>query len=114
MNFHIDPDISKSKTLPASFYRDPMVFEAIKEKIFLNSWQWIGDEYLIYDPQTISPFILLDGFLSEPMVLTKNKEKKIVKNLVKFLSFGSFFRVWKFFKFWLLKTNLVKNFDKFL
>ena len=77
MNFHIDPDISKSKTLPASFYRDPMVFEAIKEKIFLNSWQWIGDEYLIYDPQTISPFILLDGFLSEPMVLTKNKEKKI-------------------------------------
>lgn len=77
MNFHIDPDISKSETLPSSFYKDPTVFEATKEKIFLNSWQWVGDEHLISDSQSIFPFTLLDGFISEPMLLTKDREQKI-------------------------------------
>ena len=46
-NYNIDPDISKSETLPSSFYKDPNVFEDIKSKIFLKSWQWIGDTELV-------------------------------------------------------------------
>ncbi|CAI8350334.1 MAG: 2-halobenzoate 1,2-dioxygenase large subunit [Flavobacterium sp. SCGC AAA160-P02] len=77
MNFKIDSDITKAETLPASFYKDPLVFDAIKEKVFLNSWQWVGDENQIRKPQSVHPFILLDGFLTEPMVLTKDRENTI-------------------------------------
>lgn len=73
-NFNIDPDISKAETLPASFYNDQTLFEAIKEKVFLNSWQWIGDETLVTIRQSVHPFILLEDYLTEPMLLTKNSE----------------------------------------
>ena len=72
--FYIDDDIRKSKTLPASFYRDPNVFEEIREKIFYKSWQWIGHKGLLTDSNSVFPFILLDGFLTEPMVLTRRKK----------------------------------------
>tara|TARA_R110002073_G_scaffold103234_2_gene233738 strand:- start:37932 stop:39020 length:1089 start_codon:yes stop_codon:yes gene_type:complete len=75
--FYIDPDIKKAETLPASFYKDQTVFDALKEKVFLNSWQWIGDENLVRQPQSVYPFVLLDGFLTEPLLLTKDKEDSI-------------------------------------
>ncbi|HEY5687383.1 MAG TPA: SRPBCC family protein [Yeosuana sp.] len=75
--FYIHPDISKAETLPASFYRDNDLFETIKEKIFLKSWQWIGDETLVSKKQSAHPFVLLDGFLNEPILLTKDADNKI-------------------------------------
>lgn len=72
--FHIDPDISKAETLPASFYRDSEVFEAIKNKIFYTSWQWIGDKNLVRESQNSYPFVLLDEFLTEPLLLTKDAD----------------------------------------
>ena len=39
MKFKINSDITKAETLPATFYKDPVVFEIIKEKVFLKSWQ---------------------------------------------------------------------------
>jgi choline monooxygenase len=68
--YYIDPDIKKAETLPAKFYKDNATFEALKENVFLNSWQWIGDENLVALPQFVYPFVLLDG-------LTKNKEGEI-------------------------------------
>jgi len=75
--FNIDQDITKAETLPASFYKDESVFEIIKEKIFLKSWQWIGDENLVRQSQSVHPFVLLDSYLTEPMLLTKDKEEHI-------------------------------------
>lgn len=75
--FHIDPDISKSETLPASFYRNPEVFEALKNKVFYNSWQWIGDTNLVSESQNSHPFVLLDEFLTEPLLLTKDADDTI-------------------------------------
>lgn len=75
--FNIDPDITKAHTLPAAFYRDPVIFEAIKNDIFYKSWQWIGDETMIASPHQQHPFTLLDGYLTEPMVLTKDKNNEI-------------------------------------
>ena len=72
--FFIDPDIKKAETLPASFYKDQSVFNAIKEDVFLKTWQWIGDESLVKLPQSVHPFVLLDGYLTEPMVLTKDDD----------------------------------------
>ena len=68
--YHIDADISKARTLPASFYRDDSVFDKLKEKVFYRSWQWIGHKGLLSDGSSAYPFNLLDGFLTEPVVLT--------------------------------------------
>ncbi len=70
--FRIDSDIRKSQTLPASFYRDLSVFDDIREKIFYRSWQWIGHKGLLEEGNTAYPLILLDGFLTEPLLLTRD------------------------------------------
>ena len=70
--YFIDPDIRKASTLPAAFYRDPEAFEAIKTQIFYRSWQWIGDEGLLPAGPSAHPFVLLEGYLDEPMVLTRD------------------------------------------
>lgn len=77
MKLKIDSDIKKAETLPAQFYKDPEIFELIKQKVFLKSWQWVGDQNKVRQPQSVYPFVLLDGFLTEPMLLTKNKENTI-------------------------------------
>ncbi len=75
--YYVDSDITKAETLPASFYKNADTFEALKEKVFLNSWQWVGVEHQVPQPQSVHPFVLLNGYLTEPMVLTKNKEDEI-------------------------------------
>ena len=75
--FYIDPDIKKAETLPATFYKNQSVFNDLKENVFLKSWQWVGDENLVQLPQSVYPFVLLEGFLTEPLVLTKDKEGEI-------------------------------------
>jgi len=75
--FNINPDITKAETLPATFYKDQTVFEAIKEQVFLKSWQWIGDENLVPLQQSVCPFVLLDSYLTEPMLLTRDSNDTI-------------------------------------
>lgn len=75
--YHIHPDIKKAETLPAKFYKDAETFEDLKEDVFLKSWQFIGDENLVRLPQSVHPFVLLDGFLTEPMLLTRDKDEHI-------------------------------------
>jgi len=60
--------------LPASFYRDDATFEKIKEQVFYRSWQWIGHKTLLEEGQNAYPFTLLDGFLTEPALLTRDAE----------------------------------------
>ena len=72
LNFSIDPDIRKAATLPDSFYRDASVFEALREKVFYRTWQWIGDDRKLAEKGAALPFTLLEGFLDEPMVLTRD------------------------------------------
>lgn len=75
--FHIDSDITKAETLPATFYKEQRVFDDLKDKVFLKSWQWIGDEHQVALSPSVHPFVLLDGFLTEPMVLTKDNDDHI-------------------------------------
>jgi len=77
MKYIINSDIKKAETLPASFYKDQAVFEALKKAVFLNSWQWVGNENLVKLPQTAHPFVLLEGFLTEPMLLVRDKDGEI-------------------------------------
>jgi len=75
--FHVDSDIRKAETLPAAFYRDSEVFDRIRERIFLKTWQFAGDENLVKLPGSVYPFVLLDNFLTEPMVLTRDKDGEL-------------------------------------
>ena len=75
--FNIHKDISKAETLPSSFYKNHDIFEQVKEKIFLKSWQWLGDNSSLKLTNSIQPLTLLDGFLTEPILLTRNDEGKI-------------------------------------
>lgn len=75
--FFVDPDITKANTLPADFYKNPAVFERIKNNIFLKSWQWLGDVQQVPAANTVHPFVLLPHFLNEPMVLSKDANEAI-------------------------------------
>lgn len=75
--FFIDADIAKAKTIHTDFYTQENFYDAAKEKIFANSWQFIGDTDCIKNPGDTYPFILLENFLNEPLLLTKDKENKL-------------------------------------
>jgi choline monooxygenase len=75
--FHIDPDISKAKTLHTDFYTDPDLFEESREKVFAISWQYIGDRTLVSRPGSCYPFTLLENFLNEPLLLTKDSDHQL-------------------------------------
>ena len=75
--FNIDPDISRARTLSTDFYTVPEYYAEAKEKIFSRSWQFIGDKDFVREPGQCHPVTLLEGFLDEPLVLTKDKENSI-------------------------------------
>ncbi|RME01505.1 MAG: aromatic ring-hydroxylating dioxygenase subunit alpha, partial [Bacteroidetes bacterium] len=62
MNIH--PEIGKSSTLPASFYREPAIFEQVKEKVFASSWLYMADRTALDGLNNAHPFTLLPGVLN--------------------------------------------------
>lgn len=76
-SFTVDPDIAKAKTLSTEFYTDSQYYHDAKEKIFSQTWQFAGDTSLVSDPGQCYPFTLLENYLDEPLVLTKDKENNI-------------------------------------
>jgi choline monooxygenase len=76
-DFFVDPDIAKAKTISTDFYTGQNYFELSKEKIFANSWQLIGDTDKVKEPSSAYPFTLLENYLNEPLLLTKDKEGKL-------------------------------------
>ena len=75
--FFIDPDIKKAETLPAEFYRSSEIFEQAKNDVFASSWQFVGDTDLVKIPGQVHPFNLLEGYLDEPLLLTRDNEDNI-------------------------------------
>lgn len=71
--FNIDPSIAKAKTLSTEFYLNPKNFEEAKEKIFANAWHFIGDTDQVKDPGWVTPVNLLEGYINEPLVLSRDK-----------------------------------------
>lgn len=71
--FYVHPLIEKASTLPALFYRDPAVFKAMPERIFRPSWQVIPPANLPQEAEKAVAFSLLDGFLSTPLLISKDE-----------------------------------------
>jgi choline monooxygenase len=76
-SFTVDPNIAKAKTLSTDFYTDSKYYAEAKEKIFSQAWQFVGDTSLISEPGQCHPFILLESYLDEPLLLTRDKDNGI-------------------------------------
>ena len=75
--FFVDPNIAKAHTLHTDFYSDPELFQVIKQKIFSVTWQFITDTHELKEPGSCYPVTLLENYLDEPLLLTKDKEDKL-------------------------------------
>ena len=79
--FQVSDDISVAKTLSSDFYTETDIFEQSKETIFTNSWQLISHNSILNNT-TQYPFSFLDGFINEPLVITKqNNNVKCYSNI---------------------------------
>ncbi len=77
MAFSVDSDITQAKTLDTDFYLKEEFLQQSKEKIFSNSWQFIGDTDQVKDKGWVTPVNLLEDFMDEPLVISKDKNEKL-------------------------------------
>ncbi len=75
--FFIDKNIAKARTLDTSYYTSQQYFDSSKEKIFADTWQFIGDADKVKDAGCAYPFTLLEDYISEPLLLAKDKNNKL-------------------------------------
>ena len=75
--FSVDENIARAKTLDTSFYTSLELFETIKERLFASSWQFIGSTELIRNNGDVYPFYLLENYLDEPLMLTRDKNNTV-------------------------------------
>jgi choline monooxygenase len=73
MAYAVDPDISRARTLDASFYASEEAFAQAREKVFARTWQWLGDARDVQAPGSLSPRTLLPGLLDEPLLLARDR-----------------------------------------
>ncbi len=73
----IHPDITKAETLPTEFYSGRESFEESKEKIFAKSWQFAASLEEVKIPGQTFPFTLLQGYLDEPLLLTRDADDQL-------------------------------------
>ena len=75
--FFVHPDIAEAKTLDKSFYLNPEYFALSRDKLFRRSWLWLCHNADLDSPNNCKPATLMDGFLDEPVLITKTAEGKM-------------------------------------
>ncbi len=73
----INKDINKANTLKGEFYKTESSLNNCKDLIFSKTWQLICEEAKVPLSNNAWPFLFMDGFIEEPLVLVKNKENEI-------------------------------------
>jgi choline monooxygenase len=74
---YVDANIAKAKTIATDIYTSPLYLELAKEKIFAPSWQFVGTKELVKFAGDVQPLELLQNFISEPLLLTKDNDGSI-------------------------------------
>ncbi|MCH8908490.1 MAG: aromatic ring-hydroxylating dioxygenase subunit alpha [Candidatus Heimdallarchaeota archaeon] len=77
MDLNVDDNIATASTISAKFYQDKSIFETTKDLIFARSWQFLGDLNELKAPGSVIPRTLLEGFLDEPILLTRNFDDEL-------------------------------------
>ena len=70
MNFNVNPDISKAKSIDSEFYTDPKYLSLSLNKIFKKSWQLACHKSELSNTN-IYPFTFLENSVNEPFIITK-------------------------------------------
>jgi choline monooxygenase len=73
----IDDDIASARTLPASFYRDPAIFDSVRERVFARSWQVVDGAERAAEPGAVLPFEFLAGCVDEPLLLVRDPQNEL-------------------------------------
>jgi choline monooxygenase len=73
----VDPRIERARTLPASVYHDPAIYDHLVSTVFARSWQPVGDAGRLKAPGHVLPATLLEGSLDEPLVLTSAPDGEV-------------------------------------
>jgi choline monooxygenase len=76
-NFFVDENIAKARTISTDVYKSQEVFEQCREKIFARSWQFVGDADRLKEIGTCYPVTLLEKFLNEPILLTRDEKNQL-------------------------------------
>lgn len=76
-SFFVDPNIADAKTIDTSFYLSKKHLDDSKEKIFASTWQFIGDLDQVKEKGWATPVNLLENFINEPLVLSKDKDDQL-------------------------------------
>jgi|TARA_Y100000994_G_scaffold231460_1_gene217903 choline monooxygenase len=71
----VNLNINKSKTIPSEYYYSKKKFEIIKNRIFNTHWQLICDEKQLQNHGDVFPYIFMDNFIEEPLLLINNNNK---------------------------------------
>ncbi|MEL6673045.1 MAG: SRPBCC family protein [Bacteroidota bacterium] len=73
--YEINPSIQHAATLPSDFYQNEKAWEACREKIFAQNWQYLGDKNLLFQGQeNIHPLWILENYLDEPVILIDGEQ----------------------------------------
>lgn len=73
----VDSDITRAYTPSSRVYHDGAIYACAKERIFARSWQLVGHVDDVRVPGQVHPFTLLDGCLSEPMLLVRDRDDRL-------------------------------------
>ena len=76
-HFFIDANIAKAKTISTEYYLSEDCYQQSKEKIFSPSWQYVGDVDMVAENASAHPATLLENYLSEPLLITKDNESNL-------------------------------------
>lgn len=71
--FHVDGDIAKAWTLPASLYTDPEIFSIETDRIFAHTWQVIGHASQVTNPGDYFTAELA----GEPLLIARDNDGKL-------------------------------------
>jgi choline monooxygenase len=74
MQYFVHEDITQAHTLDTHFYRSAEEFERSKDNIFARTWQFVEDTDSISTAEQVLPFTLLEGFLDEPILFTRDNQ----------------------------------------
>ena len=72
--FEVHPEIAQAKTISTDFYLHPEYFRMARGKIFAHSWHLIGDTDQVKEHGWVTPVHLLENYLDEPLILSRDKE----------------------------------------
>ncbi len=73
----INPRIERASTLPGSFYKDAGLFREAADRIFLPSWQYLGESGKLSKAGDCKPITLLPGILDEPLLWVRGQDEEL-------------------------------------